>query len=177
MVATATDNVKINQVNKIEQVINSDKFKNNLRGKIMPITFFNNKNVNLALEQELISELSAEIPLKAHYFLNILPDVLISRFIDGAKSLLQFFPQVITVELTPAKSIYFVAKIGKNTVYYDIFFDETTGNFATVAANVYENRVQKMALQGSFQFIDNALREILIEEQVKNYFAYKTYSL
>ena len=90
------------------------------------------------LEEKLRLDFGRELALNG-YFDVAKNSLVIDLFEEAAFCLLQFKPSVISVELTPSDSIYFVAKIREFTVYYDAFFKKGNGELTLVAATVFKD--------------------------------------
>jgi len=158
---------------KMEYIRLDDELKNNLWKKIAPISsMFNEHNINFEQVKALVKEFFTELLQKNQKLVNVSKSELLAYFILGAKKLLDFKPEHISVELTTAKSIYFFAKVGRNNIYYEIFFDEDSGRFATTSVNIYENKVQKLAISGSYQIVSYEMDENLANNGADNYLTY-----
>lgn len=158
---------------KMEYVMADDKLKNNLWKKIAPVnTLLNKHKVNFEQVKSLVLDFFSELLQKNQRFSNVNPAELVAYFIKGSKNLLEYNPEKISVELTSARSIYFFAKVGSNNVYYEMFFDDATGKFATTAVNIYENKSQKLAISGSLKKVADELEEHLTDNSADNYITY-----
>ncbi len=151
--------------NKVELVIDDHKAKDNLWKNIVPVNSILNKNkIDFAQTKELVIQFLNQYTIKKKdVFARVNTVQMLTCFVVGSKKLLEYSPTRISVELTSGLSISFFAVVNSKNIYYEIFFDEQTGNFATSAVNIYENKQQKLASVGSFPKVFAEMDEHVID--------------
>lgn len=170
---TTTFNALIFEGMKIENVISNERFKNNFWIEIAPINSVGKVNkINFQQIKTFVSEFFVQLEKKQEYFKNISTANLLINFIQGSGELLSFAPSKISVELTSSQSIFLFSVKDEKNIYLEIFFDEATGNFSEAVVNIYENKIQKLAVNGSIAKVAKEIGVYLKPITTINYYKY-----
>ncbi len=142
----------------IELVIQNESFKDNFWTNLAPINSIErHRKIDFAQIKLFVKEFLSQLLRKKEHFQNVSIQSLLILFIQGSNRLLEFHPNKISVELTSSKSIFLFAQKGEVNIYLEIFFDDITGKFSESVVNIYKNKVQQLAINGS---LSEVIKEI-----------------
>jgi hypothetical protein len=172
VIAPPCYNSSIYEGKKIEYIVSDEKFRNNFWVNIAPINSVSKVNkINFTQIKSYVKEFFSQLECKRDHFQNISVSSLLRHFIQASGEILAFAPNKIAVELTSSKSIFiFGVKEGTN-IYLEMFFDETSGKFSEAVVNIYENKAQKLAVNGSISKVISEIDEHFKPVSI-NYFNY-----
>lgn len=153
-------NASIFEGKKIEYVVSNENFKKGFWVNIAPINSVGKiGKINFEQIKVFVVEFFAQLEKKQEHFQNVSMSTLLRYFIQGSSELLTFSPTKISVELTSSKSIFLFGEKGDENIYLEIFFDESSGKFSEAVVNVYENKIQQLAVNGSISTVIKELEE------------------
>lgn len=156
----------------IEYVVNDRSFQNNFWVNIAPINSASKTGkINFVLIKKFVGEFFVQLDKKRDFFSEVSLLTLLKYFVDGSAELLSLNPNSISVELTSATSIFFFAKKEDHNIYFEIFFDENSGKFSDAVVNVYKNKSQCFAINGSINYVVKKIDDFL-KPTSHNYYQY-----
>lgn len=138
---------------KMEYVLSNENFKANLWKEITPISMGKSGVVNFKQIKDYTNQFFEELNTKSHHLTNIKTFSLISNFIQASAEVLKYNPEVSSVEITSAKSIFIFTNREGIKVFLELFFDSETRNFSEAVINIYRNKEQELAVNGTLNFV------------------------
>lgn len=172
ILAPPSFNSSIFEGKKIEYVVSDEKFRNNFWVNVAPINSVSKVNkINFTQIKSYVQEFFTQLESKQVHFQNVSVASLLRHFIQASSEILAFAPNKIAVELTSSKSIFICGVKGETNIYLEIFFDENSGKFSEAVVNVYENKIQKLAVNGSIPKVVTEIDEYFKPVSI-NYFNY-----
>lgn len=138
---------------KIELVLADEQFKSSLWKDLTPMTKLTAGRINIQQIKDFTKLFFDELTQKKHLLSGIKTLSILKIFIQASAELLKYNPEVVSVEFTSVKSLFLFTSKCESKVYLEIFFNEESGKFSEAVLNIYQDREQELAINGTLNFV------------------------